>query len=40
MRKLGNIHILLHKQIHVKCECQSEILLKIKAIQIPNINPY
>ncbi len=28
MHKFGNIHVLLHTQMHVKYECQSEILLK------------
>ncbi len=28
MSKFGNILVLLHTQMHVKCECQSEILLK------------
>ncbi len=28
MRKFGSIPVLLHTQMHVKCECQSEILLK------------
>ncbi len=28
MHKFGNIHILLHTQMHVKCEFQCGILLK------------